>query len=150
MPKGYARAETPEEQEDRFWGKVDASGDCWSWSASVGSHGYGQFRVWGDRTMVTAHRMAWTILVGPVPEGMTLDHLCRNRRCVNPDHLEVVTRGENIRRGYSPSTMARQSGVCGRGHSEWYTRPGPEGHRRCRTCSKAMARAWRVAHPKKS
>lgn len=81
----------------RFWAKVDASGDCWEWTGALHWFGYGMFRVLG-RT-VTAYWFAYTTLVGPVPVGLELDHLCRSQRCVNPDHLEPVTHAENIRRG---------------------------------------------------
>lgn len=80
------------DDEARFWSHVDAEGDCWEWTVSTGSHGYGQFAVGGlGGTMVLAHRYAFELLVGPIPEGLTLDHLCRNKICVNPDHLEPVT-----------------------------------------------------------
>ena len=82
----------------RFWDKVNIAGHCWRWrSGAARSDGYGQF--WDGRTMRPAHRFAYEAIVGPVPEGMVLDHLCRVRDCVNPDHLEVVTQGENQRRG---------------------------------------------------
>jgi hypothetical protein len=153
VPKGYTRPETPEELWGRFWSKVDAEGDCWTWTASIGSHHYGQFNPGltpaGKPTMIVAHRMAWKLLVGDIPAGMTLDHLCRNRRCVNPDHLEVVTRGENIRRGYAPSMVTHRSEVCRRGHNDWSPRREATGSRRCRTCNRMKERAWRAAHPRK-
>lgn len=81
--------------EDRFWAKVDVRGPCWEWTAST-RYGYGQFMV-GNRSML-AHRFAWQMLVGPIPDGLELDHLCRNPACVSPDHLEPVTHRENMRR----------------------------------------------------
>lgn len=85
---------------DRFWPRVDV-GLCWVW---LGSHdrGYGHFGV--DGGYVRAHRWAWEALVGPIPPGLVLDHLCRNPSCVNPDHLEPVTRAENTRRGIAALT----------------------------------------------
>lgn len=80
----------------RIADKIDV-GDCWYWTAHIDSKGYG--RIWWERTTARAHRLVYSLLVGPVPEGLHLDHLCRVRHCVNPDHLEVVTPGDNIRRG---------------------------------------------------
>lgn len=80
----------------RFMAKVDQSGDCWLWTAHVNADGYGVFRF--DGQMGGAHRFAWRLLVGEVPDGMELDHLCRVRHCVNPAHMEVVTHAENVRR----------------------------------------------------
>jgi len=82
--------------DQQFWNKVDAGGDCWEWVAAKTSLGYGSFKGKG------AHIWAWNHLVGPVPDGLELDHLCRVRHCVNPDHLEPVTHAENTRRGAGP------------------------------------------------
>lgn len=78
-----------------FWSRVDKTDGCWLWTSTVVWNGYGQFRI--NNRRVYAHRFAYEQVVGPVPDG--LDHLCRNRRCVNPAHLEPVTRQENLRRG---------------------------------------------------
>ncbi len=77
--------------------RLDASG-CWSWTGNVNEHGYGRMNLGGAPER--AHRVAYRLFVGLIPEGMTIDHLCRNRACVNPQHMEVVTRGENVRRGF--------------------------------------------------
>lgn len=81
---------------DRFWAKVNADADCWRWMAAHSHDGYGQFSLAGK--ILYAHRVAWDLLIGPIPDGYQLDHLCRNRGCVNPDHLEPVLPGENTRR----------------------------------------------------
>lgn len=90
--------------EDNFWAKVAIPADvmtgCWLWRAGKTAAGYGQFgkgRLPGGSHR--AHRLAYWLVIGPVPDGKELDHLCRNRACVNPAHLEPVSHGENVRRG---------------------------------------------------
>lgn len=73
-------------------------GLCWEWTGSLNKGGYGQMRLNKTR-LEMAHRVVWEELAGPIPEGLDLDHLCRNRKCANPDHLEPVTRSVNLRRG---------------------------------------------------
>lgn len=82
--------------EDAFWARVDKTGRCWLWTGRKDVNGYGDILFKGRRSLV--HRVAWMLLRGEIPEAMTIDHLCMNKACVNPDHLEVVTRGENARR----------------------------------------------------
>jgi hypothetical protein len=88
------------DNEARFWSKVDASGDCWEWTGYTDQDGYGRVGVGRrvDQRTIPAHRYAWELMVGPIPEGLEIDHLCFNRPCVNPDHLEPVTHTENMRR----------------------------------------------------
>lgn len=127
----------------RFWAKVDRGGprDCWTWTASVTVNGgYGQFRV-RPRTL-RAHIVAWTLLVGPVPDGLVLDHLCRTPRCVNPAHLEPVTLAENTRRGMSPAAVTVRLNRCSRGHAltDANTIRKADGRRQCRACDNAGQR----------
>lgn len=133
-------APTPE--PERFWPKVDLSGPgCWLWTAGTNRDGYGSFRVGsqsdGTRRHVLAHRWAYEHLVGPIPEGLTIDHLCRVRHCVNPDHLEPVSHAENTRRGESGRNQ-RIKTHCPQGHpyDEENTYMWND-HRYCRACQRA-------------
>lgn len=128
--------------EERFWSKVEVV-DCWTWTAATAGKGYGKYsvKVHNKWTYPYAHRYSWELLVGPIPEGMTLDHLCKNRLCVNPDHLEVVTRGENTLRGASPPAKNLLKTHCPKGHeySEENTRR-TKGGRLCIECKRAHDR----------
>jgi HNH endonuclease len=83
--------------QERFWEKVEQGEGCWLWTGAI-DRGYGQF-VWNGRKR--AHRVAYELIIGPIPEGLELDHLCRNKSCVRPEHLEPVTKAENIRRQWA-------------------------------------------------
>lgn len=121
----------------RFWAKVAraAGSGCWEWLASVNVRdGYGQYRIKGKTRR--AHIVAYELVVGRVPLGLVLDHICRNRRCVNPAHLDPVTLGENTRRGMSPTAIASRTNRCLRGHAftDGNTIKRANGKRECRTC----------------
>ena len=125
---------------ERFWAKVDTtSGECWEWTASLNPSGYGQFNADGSRP-IHAHRVAWFIEHGSYPgEGMELDHLCRNRACVRPAHLEPVPPRINFLRGEHPTAVAYRNGTCHAGHprTEENVYVRPSGKRECRTCMRA-------------
>ena len=111
----------PNSTTEHFWSKVDRSGGgCWIWTAGK-TGGYGRF--WDGRKQNYAHRFAYELLVGPVPPGLVIDHLCCVTACVNPLHLEPVTSGENIRRGFA----AKPKGPGGRSN------PGAGAHNRRKT-----------------
>ncbi|KKK98629.1 hypothetical protein LCGC14_2640870, partial [marine sediment metagenome] len=81
----------------RFWSRVKIlKNGCWGWAGYLCGNGYGYIKI--NKRKIRAHRFAYTQLVGEIPEGLTIDHLCRNRGCVNPSHLEVTTIGENVLR----------------------------------------------------
>lgn len=118
----------------RFWAKVDKTDYCWIWTRCVNSKGYGCFAVHGRSQL--AHRLTYEDAVGPISAGLTIDHVvCQNHRCVNPAHLEVVTRVENLRRKAALITACRV------GHP-LTLKPGDR-QRRCRPCEADQKRERR-------
>jgi hypothetical protein len=133
---------------ERFWEKVEKTGGCWNWTAGLNAAGYGMF---SDGKTRLAHRFAYEMVVGKIPDGLQLDHLCRNRSCVRPDHLEPVTNRENCLRGESPFAKHARQTHCVNGHEftpeNTYLYPPPgvvskyTPRRACRACLSARARA---------
>jgi hypothetical protein len=126
---------------EAFWNKVAVGGpdDCWEWIAAKNGKGYGNFR---DRS---AHAVSYELAKGAIPKTLTVDHLCANRSCVNPAHLEAVSLQENIRRHAAKTTH------CKRGHplsgDNIFLHRRPDGvHRRCKTCERAQMAAWKLAN----
>jgi hypothetical protein len=118
--------------------------DCWLWSGPKNAKGYGT--IYFNGTTQATHRLAYAAIVGPLPPNKVLDHLCRNRACFNPEHLEVVTSRENTRRGIGPQLAAqRMLSVthCPKGHpyDEANTKRAKDGSRTCRECHRAAQRA---------
>lgn len=124
--------------EVRFFAKVDV-GDCWHWTGGTkNGGGYGSF--WGDGGPVLAHRWLYEHLVRKLTTEETLDHLCRNRLCVNPDHIEPVPIRVNVLRGECPPSQNKRKTHCPQGHPysgdnlRVYARPGGKPSRYCRAC----------------
>lgn len=131
---------------ERFWAKVDRDGpvfngaSCWVWTAHRGPAGYGTFGI-TSRHRVLAHRFAYEKMVGPIPEGLQLDHLCRNRACVNPAHLEPVTCRTNLLRGDTFQAANAAKTHCLRGHPLSGNNLSIVLKRRiCRTCKRETMR----------
>lgn len=135
---------TPKPAAERFWPKVDKSSadGCWNWTGATGPNGYGYFGAPKGSSRL-AHRFAYESTNGPVPEGLQLDHLCRNRRCVNPSHLEAVTQRVNTLRSESPTAINARATHCKKGHE--FT---PEntltsrGKRDCRACKLVRSKTY--------
>jgi hypothetical protein len=128
-----------------FWERVIPTGFCWEWNSTLTNEGYGVFTE--ARRQFKAHRRSYELLLGPIPDGLHLDHLCRNRKCVNPDHLEPVTSKVNALRGFSPMAKTARKTHCTKGHeyTPENTRICPDGGRDCRTCDRDRKRKERAA-----
>lgn len=125
----------------RFWRRVNKTATCWLWTGSISVYGYGQ--VGRKGRMLRCHRVSYEEHVGPIAEGMVLDHLCRVRHCVNPAHLEQVTARVNILRGEGRTAVNVRKTECLRGHPLSGGNVGTKrknGSRFCRTCHRDYQR----------
>ena len=140
--------------DQRFWARlvqlhpkirtrvaVDDRSGCWPWRGDKGRYGYGLAPADAEGRRTGAHRLLYQELVGPIDPELTLDHLCRNRICVNPAHMEPVSRWESVRRGTNHAAQGLRRSTCPRGHP--YDMVDGRGWRKCRTCRNALDRARR-------
>lgn len=130
---------------DFFWQRVQHGtevDDCWLWTGTVDTPGYGRVQI--NRRKIGAHRVAYEALVGPIPEGLDLDHLCRNRLCVNPAHLEPVTRRENLLRGNTVPAQRAARTHCPAGHeyTPENTYYSARNQRNCKECNRLSCRRY--------
>jgi len=135
-------AELPTLRESVYGRLVEDATGCWVWQGARTSSGYGNVSD-GAGLLVVTHRLVWVWERGPVPAGLDLDHLCRNRACANPAHLEPVTRRENIRRGTGPTAVNMAKVLCAQGHPlPAPLRPGRQ--RVCLPCQAAAVRRYKA------
>lgn len=127
--------------EIRFWAKVDKTPTCWLWTGAINGNGYGHIKI--DGRMLGAHRVSYELAGRSIPAGLDIDHLCRVHRCVNPAHLEPVTRRVNSLRGVGPLAQKARQTHCLRGHEftpentyVWKTT------RICRACRQEYSREY--------
>jgi len=126
----------------RFWSKVKTGNpdDCWLWTAKIEQNGYGRF--WVNGHSVFAHRFAYELTHGPIPRGLTVDHLCRNRACENPAHMELVPLRTNVLRGVGITAQLARKTHCPHGHPYdlLNTYINRRGARICRECQREWNR----------
>lgn len=127
----------------RFFSKIKQSGSCWQWIASKDRSGYGLFLY--QKRKVSSHRFSYILFFHDIPIGLEIDHLCKNKSCVNPDHLEAVTHLVNVRRGHSGNdNHESRKTYCPQGHqySKENTRTYKNGSRACKECVRNRNREY--------
>lgn len=142
-------------REEKIWARVNKNGPvpdfspelgpCWIWTGNIEEQGYGVYPS-GSGSTVKAYRLIYEMIEGEIPKGLQPDHLCRVRACVNPDHLEPVTKKENVLRGFGPTAINARKTHCIHGHefSKENTLVLPNGNRQCRMCSRERNRLYHI------
>lgn len=133
-PDKYTRRGAP--LRERLEAKVAKTDHCWFWLGHINGSGYGVIGVGGKARL--AHRVSYEVFVGPIPDGLVIDHLCRNRACIAPTHLQPVTQEVNVRRGASTERGTH----CGNGHE--FTKANTRWVRVCATCSDVARERWKA------
>jgi len=128
---------------DRFFSKVNKTDGCWLWNSTPSTKGYGMY--WVDGKYALAHRYSYQKFVGDIKDGYQIDHLCRVRKCVNPEHLQQVTQKENILRGTGVTSVNHKKTHCMNGHefSKENTYITKKNSRRCRICLREKSKRFR-------
>ncbi len=143
-PTGADGRFLPRPALDRLAEGFEIEGDCWIWQGSPRGGGYGRIAV--DGAVKGVHVAIYEMFEGPIPDGLELDHLCRNKKCMNPDHLEAVTHQENIRRSDNPMGVNSRKTHCDNGHllegTNLYIPPKRPNRRECKKCRAARVAAW--------
>jgi hypothetical protein len=141
MPEFYPTRPFTEKERARFWSKVQKSDGCWLWTGSTKGKGYGSFHT-GPKFLL-AHRVAWEMTHGAIPNNLQIDHLCRNHACVNPEHMELVDSRTNTLRGTGITARMASKTHCPQGHL-MPTDP-VERRRGCPICRRDVYPKWRRA-----
>lgn len=132
---------------ENFWKKVNKTDSCWIWLGHKNNFGYGRIHYTenGEYLRTLAHRFSYKYLIGEVPVGLVLDHLCNNRLCVNPYHLKITTHRENILRGIGNPAINSKKTHCKNGHefNKENTRITKNG-RQCVICRRKYSREWAI------
>ena len=143
IPKLFLLSNIKQNDLDRFWNKVEFTTDCWNWLGYKLKTGYGQFKL--NYKSLLAHRVSYILHNGIIEGELYIDHLCRNRSCVNPEHMELVSHKENTMRGYNPASLNAKKTHCKRGHelngNNLYIRP-KNNQRRCTECRRIADRKY--------
>lgn len=143
MPVRSVSLDAAPELPARFWAKVKKSRACWLWTGGI-SKGYG-LTTWQGRT-ISAHRLAYAALVGRIPPGKELDHICRNRACVRPEHLRIASHYDNVMAGANFTAANARKFRCPKGHAYTIVKNGNRTQRKCQTCKdEALAAKRRLA-----